>query len=95
MLKDYDMSVLYHPGKTNVVANPLSRMTINSVSYVEEVNKDLLKYVHRLARLGVILEDFPNCGFMIHHNFKSSFVVEVKSNQHIDPSLMELKEYVL
>ena len=32
---------------------------------------------------------------MVHHNFESSFVVEVKSKQHLDQSLMELKESVL
>ena len=68
LLKNYDMSVLYHPGKANVVADALSRMTIGSVSYVEEEKKELLKYVHRLARLGVKLEDSPNGCFMVHHN---------------------------
>ena len=32
---------------------------------------------------------------MVHHNTKSSLVVDVKSKQHLDPSLMELKESVL
>ena len=32
--KDYDMSVLYHPSKDNVVADCLSRMTMRSVSHV-------------------------------------------------------------
>ena len=62
------MSVLYHPGKTNVVADLLSRMTMGSLSHVEEAKKDLVKDVHRLARLGVRLVDFPNGSFMVHHN---------------------------
>ena len=32
---------------------------------------------------------------MIHHNYDSSLVVEVKSMQHLDPLLIELKELVL
>ena len=36
----------------------------------------------------------PNYGFMVHNNSESSLVVEVKSKQHHDPSLMELKESV-
>ena len=70
MLKDYDMSVLYHLGKDNVVADALSRMNIDSVSHIEEAKKDLMKDVHRLARLGVRLEDSLNGGFMVHHNFE-------------------------
>ena len=34
LLKDYDMSVLYHAGKANVVADALSRMTIGSVYHL-------------------------------------------------------------
>ena len=77
------MSVLYHADKANVVADVLSRMTMDNVSHVDEVKKDLVKDVHRLARLGVQLEDFPNGGFMVHHNSESSLVGEVKSKQHL------------
>ena len=73
------MSVLYHPGKDNVVADALSQITMGILCHVEEDKKDLLKNVHRLASLGVRLEDSPNGGFMVHHNSDSSFVVEVKS----------------
>ena len=55
-MKDYDMSVLYHPGKANVVMDALSRITMGSVSHLDEDKKDLAKEVHRLARLGVTLE---------------------------------------
>ena len=34
LLKDYDMSVLYHPRKANVVANALSRWCMSSVAHV-------------------------------------------------------------
>ena len=88
--KDYDMIVLYHLGKANVVADALSRMTMGSVSHVEE-EKDLVKDVHRLARLGLRLEYSPNGVSMVHHSFESSLIVEVKSKQHLDQPLMELK----
>ena len=52
LLKDYDMDVLYNTGKANVVVNALSRMTICSVSHLDESKKDLAREVHRLARLG-------------------------------------------
>ena len=70
-------------------------MTLGSVSHIYEAKKDLVKYVHRLARLGVRLEDSSNGGFMIHHNSKSSLVVEVKSKKQQDQPLMDLKELVL
>ena len=72
------------PCRDNLVAEALICMTMGSVSHVEEYKKDLVKDVHRLARLGVRLEDSPSGGFMVHHNSESSLVVEVKSKQHLD-----------
>ena len=46
---------------------------------------------HRLACLGVKFEYSPNGIFMVQHNSESSFVVEVKSKQHLDQLSMDLK----
>ena len=54
-MKYYDMSVLYHPGKANMVDDALSRMTMGSVSHIGEAKNDLVKDVYRLARLSVRL----------------------------------------
>ena len=95
LFKDYDMSVLYHPDKANVVADVLSRMTMGSVSHVEETKKDLVEDVYRLAHFGVRLEDSPNGGFMVHHNYESYLVVEVKSKKHLDQPFMDFKESII
>ena len=71
LLKDYDINILYHPGKANMVMVTLCRMTIGSVSHIDEAKKDLVRVVHRLARLGVRLEDSSDGGFMVHDNSKS------------------------
>ena len=72
------MSVLYHPGKANVVVHALSHMTMGSVSHLDEAKKDLEREVHRLSMLGVRLESSPDGGAIVHHNSVSSLVVEVK-----------------
>ena len=89
------MSVPYHPGKANVVADAYSHMSMGIVSHMEEQKKELLKYVHRLAHLGMSLKDSPNGGIMVYHNSESSLVVQVKSKKHLDLLLMELKESIL
>ncbi|WMV58211.1 hypothetical protein MTR67_051596 [Solanum verrucosum] len=61
-LKDYEMNVLYHPGKANVVADALIRLSMGSVAHVEEERKELAKDVHMLARLGVRLMGISNGG---------------------------------
>ena len=57
LLKDYDISVLYHLSKDNVVADALSRMSMGSVSHMENDKKKLVQEVHQLTRLGVRLVD--------------------------------------
>ena len=94
-MKDYNMSVLYHPDKANVVADSLRRMTMGSVSHIDEDKKDLEMEVHKLSRLGVRLESSLNRGAIVHHNTDSSLLVEVKSKQYLDQPLMELNESVL
>ena len=66
-------------------------MTMGSVSYLEEVEKDLARKLHRLSRLGVRLECSLDRGDIVYHNLESSLVVAVKSKQHLDLALMQLK----
>ena len=78
-MKDYDMRVLYHPDKANVVADALSHLTMGSLSHIDESKKDIVRDVHRLVRLGS-----SNSGVIVHHKSESSLVSEVKSKQHLD-----------
>ena len=41
LLKDYDKSIPFHPEKANVVYDALSRMSMGSVSHLDESKKDL------------------------------------------------------
>ena len=88
------MSILYHPSNENIVADAMSRKTMGSVAHVPDDKKVLVKEVHKLARLGVRLEDCTNRGSIVHHNSKLSLEVKVKSKQNLNPLLMELKESV-
>ena len=84
------MSVHYHPGKANVVANALSRLSMGSVAHVEEERKELVKDVYRLACLGVRVISISDSGVTFENGAKSSFVVEVKENQDSDVIFLEL-----
>ena len=93
-MKDYDMSVLYHPGKANVVADDLSRLSRGSVAYIEEGKKELALYVHFLDRLGVRLVDSVEGSTLVQSGSESSLVSKVKEKQDRDPSLVKLKKSV-
>lgn len=49
LLKDYDMSMYYHLGKTNVVTNSLRKLYMASLSPAEEEIENVVKDFHRLA----------------------------------------------
>ncbi|WMV25493.1 hypothetical protein MTR67_018878 [Solanum verrucosum] len=66
-----------------------------SVAHLEEVKKELVRVVHRLARIGVRLVDSNKGGVMVHNGLESSFVSEVKAKQGLDPTFVELRELVL
>ena len=94
MLKDYDMSVLYYPGKANIVADALSRVSMGSVSHVVEGKKELARDVHYLTRLRVRLFDSAEGSIGVQSSSESSLVLEVKEKQYLDASLVRLKESV-
>ncbi|WMV25803.1 hypothetical protein MTR67_019188 [Solanum verrucosum] len=71
LLKDYDISVLYHPEKANVVADALSRLSMGSVAHIKEERKELVRDVHRLAQLGVPLVNSAKGGYMVHNDHES------------------------
>ncbi|WMV32597.1 hypothetical protein MTR67_025982 [Solanum verrucosum] len=62
-----------------------------SVAHVEEERKELVKYVHRLARLGVYLMSISDDGVTVQNRSESSLVVEVKEKLDSDPILLQLK----
>lgn len=74
-----------------MVADALTTVFIGSVTHVVDDMDELVKDVHRLACLGVQIEDSPKGGFVVFHNSKSYLVVRVKSKQHLDPLLINLK----
>ena len=42
LLKDYDCTIDYHPGKANVVADTLSRKSTGSFAYMQAIQLPLM-----------------------------------------------------
>ena len=43
LVKDYDCEILYHPGKSNVVADALSRKSYRNLTTLSGIEKPLQK----------------------------------------------------
>lgn len=68
-LKDYDINVLFHPCKANLVVDALRRLSMGSLEHVEKEKEKKSKEIHRLYLLGVWLMDMPD-GSMIVQNIR-------------------------
>lgn len=49
LLKDYDCTILYHPGKANVMADALSRKSMGSLAHIAEVRRPLIYELHECS----------------------------------------------
>lgn len=86
------MSMKYHPGKANMVVDALSKVSMGSVSHLEDDGKwKLSNEVHRYVRLGVKLNDTGNRGVMVLHGSEYSLIEDLKSKEDLDPTLVEEK----
>ena len=94
LIKDYDIDILYHPGKANVVADALSRKAVINTGGQAMVSPEVAKDLRQLASLGVRLLETPKEGLIVHNAAMSSLVREVKEKQPQDPVLQQLKEKV-
>ena len=65
LLKDYDVNILYHPGKANVVADALSRLSMGNLVHLPWVQQEIVRDVHRLASLGVRLLESEDGGIVV------------------------------
>ncbi|XP_070050589.1 uncharacterized protein [Nicotiana tomentosiformis] len=92
LLNDYDIDILYHPGKANVVVDVISQKSMGSLAHLEAYQRPLAKEVYRLASLGVRLADSSEGRVIVQNRAESSLVVKVKEKQYNDPLLVQLKE---
>ena len=58
LLKDYDFTIDYHPGKVNVVADALSRKSTCSLAYMQTIQLPLMVELRELVlRWGCMFQE--------------------------------------
>lgn len=73
------MSVIYHLGKANKLADALNGLSMSSVTTWRR-RKKLVHDVHRLAHLGICLVGSVDGKIIVQNNLRSSHVIDVKAN---------------
>ena len=97
LLKDYDITILYHLGKANVVADALSRKagSMGSLAQLQVSRCPLAREVQTLANDFIRLEVNEKGGFLACVEARSSFLDQIKGKQFTDEKLIRIRDKVL
>uniref|UniRef100_A0A1U7XQ22 Uncharacterized protein LOC104236387 n=1 Tax=Nicotiana sylvestris TaxID=4096 RepID=A0A1U7XQ22_NICSY len=95
LLKDYDVDILYHLGKANVVADVLSRKSMGSLIDMQLERKEMVREIYQLTSLGVRLANFADSGVSVREVAESSIIEEVKRHQYEDLVLAQYRDTTL
>ena len=97
LLKDYDVTILYHPGKANVMADALSRKagSMGSLAHLQVSRRPLAREVQTLANDFMRLEVNEKGGLLTSVEASSSFLDKIKGKQFDDEKLSQIQDKVL
>ncbi|KAL0427771.1 UNVERIFIED_CONTAM: Transposon Tf2-11 polyprotein [Sesamum latifolium] len=87
LLKDYDCTIDYHPGKANVVADALGRKSSGILASLGSHNLTLLL---ELRSINTKLEVDQMTGLLAALQLKPNFVDQIKGAQTRDPFLLQM-----
>ena len=91
MIKDYDCTIEYHPGKANVVEDGLRRRQESSLSHMRSGYLSLLV---DLRALGVILEVEDSGALLATFHVRPLLGEQILEGQLQDPQMIKLKEEI-
>ena len=91
LLKDYDCTIDYHPGKANVLADALSRKSTGSLAYMQTIQIPLMV---ELRELGVELRMHALGALFSSFQLRPILVDRILEAQLEDPYLMSMRKKV-
>ena len=88
LIKDYEGTIEYHPGKVNVVADALSRRPMSSLSHLRVVH---LPRLIELRSLGVRLELTDSGALLATFHVRTVLIDGIRELQIQDPRIIKLR----
>ncbi|XP_070038023.1 uncharacterized protein [Nicotiana tomentosiformis] len=96
LLKDYVITILYHPRKANVVVDALSRKVVSmgSLAYIPVGERPLAADIQTFANQFVMLDVLEPSRVLACTVARSSLYERIRKQQYDDPHLIVLKNTV-
>ena len=88
LLVDYDLDILYHPGKANQVANALSWKSQTSCNCLITTQKELLQ---DLEKLKIEVCRHGSNSILNTLTIQPTLMDEIKTTQRQDPQIQEIR----
>ena len=88
LIKDYECTIEYHPGKANVVADALSRRPMSSISHLRAVH---LPRLIELRSLCVRLELIDSGSLLATFHVRPVLIDRIRELQIQDPQIVKLR----
>ncbi|XP_015081239.1 uncharacterized protein LOC107024791 [Solanum pennellii] len=97
LLKDYDMTILYHPGNANVVVDALSRkgVSMGSLAMLQVDKSPLARDAQSLANSIVRLNILEPGKVLAYMEARSSLLEQIRAQQFDDGDLCKIRDKVL
>ena len=97
LLKDYDISILYHPGKANVVVDALSRkaVSVGSLARLIVSEHSSAMEVQTWANIFVCLDISAPGRVLACVEGRSSLIDQIRTHQFEDAQLSKIRDRVL
>ncbi|WMV58920.1 hypothetical protein MTR67_052305 [Solanum verrucosum] len=94
LLKDYDVTIQYHSGKANVMADALSRKVVSMGSFVclSATKRPLAKEIQTLVSKFIQLGISEKGRVLASIKVKATFIEEIKAKKFEHENLNELKK---
>ena len=91
LIKDYECTIEYHPGKTNVVADALSSRPMSSISHLRAVH---LPRLIELRSWGMRLELTDSGALLATFHVRPILIDRIRKLQIQDPQIIKLRSEV-
>ena len=94
LIKDYDCTILYHPGKANVVADALSQKSMGSLAHISMARRPLITDMRRMLPGQVRTKLIGSGVILAQFTVRPTFLENIVEAQARDPKTTRMTDRI-